>query len=97
MNDYEFGFFNYLDYFIYLIAVVLIGIFSSKKTKNTKSVFLGGKKISWIAVGMSMFASVTSATTLIAVPALVFYQNTSFLIFGISSILCSANHYKISL
>ena len=86
MTDYEFGFFNYLIILIYLIVVVFIGIFSSRKPKTLNQFFLGGRKISWIAVGMSMFASVTSATTLIAVPALVFYQNTSFLIFGISSI-----------
>ena len=79
MTDYEFGFFNYLIIFIYLIVVVFIGIFSSRKPKTLNQFFLVEEKISWIAVGMSMFASVTSATTLIAVPALVFYQNTLFL------------------
>ena len=89
MNNYEFSISNYLIIFIYLTIVTLTGIFLSKKPKTLSDFFLGGRKISWISVGMSMFASVTSATTLIAVPALVFYQNTSFLIFGISSI-CAA-------
>ena len=75
MKNLEFGFINYIVILFYLIVVILVGIFFTKKSKTLDDFFLGGRKVSWIAVGMSMFASVTSATTIIAVPALIFYQN----------------------
>ena len=95
MKNLEFGFINYIVILFYLIVVILVGIFFTKKSKTLDDFFLGGRKVSWIAVGMSMFASVTSATTIIAVPALIFYQNTSFLIFGFSSICVAPIIIKI--
>lgn len=91
----EFGFINYIVILFYLITVIVVGIFFSKKSITLDDFFLGGRSVSWIAVGMSMFASVTSATTIIALPALIFNQNTSFFIFGISSICVAPIIIKI--
>ena len=50
---------------VYLIAIVLIGIFSSRKIHGEDELFLAGRSLGVYAVGLSLFASNISSTTLI--------------------------------
>lgn len=73
----SFGTLNYTVLFVYLAAMVGIGIAFAGKQKTTEDYFLAGRRMPWLVVGMSMFASLTSAATYIGVPAFSYYNNTS--------------------
>jgi SSS family transporter len=63
--------------FVYLAGMLAVGVYFAKKQKTTEDFFLGGRAIPWLAVGMSMFASLTSAVTYIGVPGSAFGENIS--------------------
>jgi len=57
-----------LDLFIiifYLFLVVLIGVIVSLRTKTSEDLFLGGRSLTWGFIGLSLFASNISSTTLV--------------------------------
>lgn len=49
----------------YLLVVVAIGAFVSFRTKTGEDLFLGGRSLTWGLIGLSLFASNISSTTLI--------------------------------
>lgn len=77
-----FGILNYSVLFIYLAAMFLVGLYFAGKQKTTEDYFLAGRKMPWLVVGMSMFASLTSASTYLGVPALAYSKNIAVL-FGV--------------
>lgn len=64
-----FGLINWLVLFAYLGVLVFIGWRCSRKEKNTENFFLGGRNIPWWAAGLSLFSTVLSAITFLAIPA----------------------------
>jgi len=50
---------------LYFILVFIIGYVVSRKTETGEDLFLGGRSFGWLAVGLSLFASNISSTTLI--------------------------------
>ena len=80
-----FGTFGLLNTFVllaYLAAMVGIGLFFSRKQTSTEEFFLAGRRMPWLVVGMSMFASLTSASTYLGVPGMAFGENTA-VFFGV--------------
>jgi SSS family solute:Na+ symporter len=74
--------FSAIDYVIvvvYLLTVTLTGIWISRGQRNSFDYFLGGKSLSWRAVGLSIVASETSTLTFISVPGLAYQTNLHFL------------------
>src|SRR5262245_41101183 len=74
--------FSIPDYIIvgaYLIGVTLAGIRIVGKQGSTRTYFLGGKEMSWWAVGFSIVASETSTLTFISIPGLAYQSNMHFL------------------
>lgn len=74
--------FTVLDYVIvgaYLIGVTLAGIRIAGKQRSSRDYFLGGKEMSWWAVGFSIVASETSTLTFISIPGLAYKSNMHFL------------------
>ncbi|MEW5979552.1 MAG: sodium:solute symporter [Acidobacteriota bacterium] len=74
--------FSILDYVIvgtYLVGVTVAGVVIAGKQKTTKDYFLGGKEMSWWAVGFSIVASETSTLTFISIPGLAYRSNLYFL------------------
>lgn len=69
---------------LYLVGSVLYGVYKAGKQKTSKDYFLGGKELSWWAVGFSIVASETSTLTFISIPGLAYKSNMFFmqLIFG---------------
>ena len=49
---------------VYLVAIVCWGLFHSKR-KNAEDYFLGGRGMPWFVVGLSMFATVVSSSSLV--------------------------------
>jgi len=64
-----FGWLNYSMLLLYLLAMVRIGFVCSKKNKSTNDFFRGGQRIPWWAAGLSIFATMLSSITFMAIPA----------------------------
>lgn len=86
-NTSTFGALNYSIFFIYLTAIFGIGLLLAGKQKNTEDYFLAGRKMPWLIVAMSMFASLTSATSYMGIPGTAYRENIAFVILGFMSII----------
>lgn len=63
--------FTGLDYgilIVYLIAVAFIGVYVGRDQHTTKDYFLGGRKIPWWSIGISVMATQAGAITFIGTP-----------------------------
>ncbi len=70
--DPVFGWLNWLILFVYLGGMLYLGYFFMKREKSTRDFFKGGGRIPWWAAGMSIFATMLSAITFMAIPAKTF-------------------------
>ena len=75
----HFGALNYAVLFFYLAGMLVIGALLSRRQRTGEDYFLAGRRMPWLPVAMSMFASVTSAVTFMGVPAISFSGNVSLL------------------
>jgi len=64
-----FGWLNYATLGAYLAAMVWLGVAFTKKNKTTDDFFRGGQRIPWWAAGLSIFATMLSSITFMAIPA----------------------------
>jgi SSS family solute:Na+ symporter len=53
---------------LYLLATLAIIVWSSRKQATTEEYFLGGRRMPWLAVGMSLLATLLSSISYLAVP-----------------------------
>ena len=60
---------------IYLLAMLGIGVYFTFRNKSTDDYFRGGKNIPWWAAGCSIFATMLSSITYMAIPAKAFAQD----------------------
>ena len=63
----------------YLAGVTLTGIIIGKNQRTGQDYFLGGRRLSWWAVGFSIVASETSTITFISVPGLGYSSAMEFM------------------
>lgn len=82
-----FGFINYTVLGLYLLISVFIGLYFSKKQKSTEDYFKGGGRIPWWASGLSVFGTLLSALTFMAIPAKSFLTDWSYFFLNIAAIL----------
>lgn len=82
-----FGFLNYTVLALYLLVSVLIGLYFARKQKSTEDYFTGGGRIPWWASGLSVFGTLLSAITFMAIPAKSFVTDWSFFFLNITAIL----------
>lgn len=75
----SFGALNYCILFVYLAVVFTVGICFSGKQKTTKDYFLGGRKLPWFVVSMSLFVSLLSAISYMAYPAKAYGENIALI------------------
>ncbi len=64
-----FGWINYTTLALYLAAMLVLGSSFAKKNKSTNDFFRGGQRIPWWAAGVSIFATMLSSITFMAIPA----------------------------
>ena len=74
-NKKPFGVFNMFVVVAYLIGTLAIGVFFVFRNKTTDDFFRGGKNIPWWAAGCSIFATMLSSITYMAVPSKSFAQD----------------------
>ncbi|MFI3281375.1 MAG: cyclically-permuted mutarotase family protein [Rikenellaceae bacterium] len=67
-----FGLINWAVLILYLLGMLYMGYYFMSKSKSTDDFFKGGGRIPWWAVGISLFATMLSAITFMAVPAKTF-------------------------
>lgn len=82
-----FGVVNYTVLALYLLISLLIGVYFARKQKSTEDYFVGGGRIPWWASGLSVFGTLLSAITFMAIPAKAFITDWSFFFLNITAIL----------
>ncbi|WP_434940135.1 sodium:solute symporter family transporter [Shewanella sp. HL-SH8] len=85
----NFGWVNMTVLVVYLVCVVLLGLFFVFKNNNTDDYFRGGQSIPWWAAACSIYATMLSSLTYVALPAVV-YQSNWLLLIGIWMIIAVA-------
>jgi len=80
-----FGTLNYTVLGFYLAGMIGIGLFFARRQDNAEMFFLGGRKLPWLAVAMSMYASLTSAVTFLGLPGTAYSENIALIIVCIMS------------
>ncbi len=62
----------------YLGVVVGLALWSMRGQRDNEDYFVGGRKMNWIAVGVSMFATSFSSISFLGLPQRGAYQDFSF-------------------
>lgn len=71
-TEVTFGWQNMTVLIVYLLAMVLVGVYFLNKNKSVDDYFRGGQSIPWWAAACSMYATMLSSLTYVAMPALVY-------------------------
>ncbi len=80
---------NWVAIVLYLGVVMGIGFFFSKRNKNTNDFFRGGQRIpAWVA-GLSIFATLLSSITFIALPARAFATDWVYMLINAGILICA--------
>lgn len=84
--------FSLLDWLImagYIAVVVSMGTYISRRQRDTRYFFLGGRSMPAWAVACSVLASALSAATFIGVPQMAFEGNLTYLILNAGSMIAA--------
>ncbi len=76
----SFGAVNFSVLVVYLVSMVGVGVYFAKKNRNTNDYFRGGQKVVWWAAGCSIFATMLSSITYMAIPAKAYAQDMVYLL-----------------
>jgi SSS family transporter len=66
---------------VYIVGMTLFGVWFTRKQKDLRTYFVGGRNVGWFMVLMSIVATETSAVTFLSVPGLAFNPNGGNLTF----------------
>jgi len=81
----EFGTLNTTILIVYLLAMLGVGFFFSKRQRTSEDFYLAGRSLPWWPVAMSMYASVTSASTYLVLPSKAYAENISMIVASLIS------------
>jgi SSS family solute:Na+ symporter len=73
----------------YFVVVVGLALALSGKQKDTSSYFLANRNMPWVAVSLSVVASLLSALTYLGAPAVAYRENAA-LVLGLPAALLAA-------
>ena len=76
----DFGVWNWLVVAAYLGGMVWVGAYFSRREQSTDNFFRGGQRIPWWAAGLSIFATMLSSITFMAIPAKSYTSDASWYI-----------------
>ncbi len=77
--ELTFGWVNMSVLVVYLLSMVMVGVYFVFKNSSTDDYFRGGQNIPWWAAACSIYATMLSSLTYVALPALVY--RTDWLIY----------------
>ena len=87
MSLFAFGTLNYIILGVYLTAMFVIGLSFAGRQKTTEDYFLAGRRMPWWVVGISMFASLTSAASYMGLPGYGHDNDIAWIALGPVSVL----------
>ncbi len=82
-----FGLVNSITLTVYLFSMVAVGLYFTRRNKSTDDFFRGGQRLPWFAAGLSIFATMLSSITFIAVPAKAYATNWVYFLVNMTAIL----------
>lgn len=77
-NNPSFGALNWAMLIIYLVAMLALGVYFMRKENSSDDFFRGGGRIPWWAAGISIYATMLSAITYMAIPAKAYATNWTY-------------------
>ena len=82
-----FGLLNLSVLGVYPLIMLGIGVWCSRKSKDAEGFFRGGQQIPWWAAGLSIYATMLSSITFMAIPAKAYFSNWWFILSQVSVII----------
>jgi len=82
----RFGVVDFSAIGIYLSAMIGVGVFFSFRNKNSDDFFRGGQRVPWLVAGLSIFATMLSSITFIAIPAKAYATNWVYFMYNMTAI-----------
>ena len=82
-----FGALNLAVLGVYPLIMLGIGFWSTRKAKDAEGFFRGGQRIPWWAAGLSIYATMLSSITFMAIPAKGYVSNWWFILNQVSVLL----------
>ena len=82
----RFGFVDFSVIGFYLAAMIGVGVFFSFRNKNSDDYFRGGQRIPWFVAGLSIFATMLSSITFVAIPAKAYATNWVYFMVNMTAI-----------
>ncbi|MBN1443225.1 MAG: sodium/solute symporter [Planctomycetes bacterium] len=79
-THHAFGALNFTALFVYLAAMVAVGFYFARRQGSTNDYFRGGQRIPWWAAACSIFATMLSSITFMAIPAKAFATDWVYLV-----------------
>lgn len=77
-HEVSFGWLNWVVLTIYLIAMLALGFFFMRREGDSDDFFRGGGRVPWWAAGISIYATMLSAITYMAIPAKAYATNWTY-------------------
>ena len=68
---------------LYLVVVVTIGILAGRGQKTSEDYFLAGRQMHWFPLALSIWASLTSANSMLGAPSYGYSQDLQYIVPGI--------------
>jgi len=78
---------NYVTLGLYLAVMVGMGFWFARRQKNTDDYFRAGRRVPWWAVSLSIYATLLSSITFMAVPAKSFASDWTFALGNLTPLL----------
>lgn len=75
MNNYQIGLWDLAIILIYLVGVILLGLWISRTHEDSEDYFLASRSMPWYFIGISLFASNISSTTLVGLSGFAYGHN----------------------
>lgn len=82
----RFGAVNFSVLGIYLATMIGMGVFFSFRNKNTDDFFRGGQRVPWFVAGLSIFATMLSSITFMAIPAKAYAEDWVYFVLNMMAI-----------
>ena len=86
-SDEHFGIVNFSTIGLYLALMIGVGVFFAFRNKNSDDFFRGGQRVPWFVAGMSIFATMLSSITFIAIPAKAFAADWVYFLVNMMAVL----------
>ena len=82
----QFGAIDFSAIALYLAAMVGVGVFFAFRNKNADDFFRGGQRVPWFVAGLSIFATMLSSITFVAIPAKAYATDWVYFMYNMTAI-----------